>query len=273
MIKAGFNLINFYYFSGTGNTLLIVKKMKEVFERNGIRANLNRIEKSDPGKVDPNSLIGLAFPVAMQGTYPFVWDFIKALPKANGTPIFMVDTLHAFSGGVVGPVRKIVEKKGYRPLGAMEIVMHNNLFPPKVIAKKKEIIIRKALEEAQKYTEQILNKRSRWGRIPLLSDIMSKISQKEGTWGFIRKVRSLKVNTSKCVKCGLCVKLCPVQNIEMEEFPEFQDKCVICMRCVSFCPHRAIYQGKANYQTYRAVDANQLLAGSWGEDLTPKGSS
>jgi len=29
--------VGIYYFSGTGNTLLVVKKMKEAFERNGLR--------------------------------------------------------------------------------------------------------------------------------------------------------------------------------------------------------------------------------------------
>jgi|GEM_PF-6254993 len=32
--------VGIYYFSGTGNTLLVVKKMKEAFERNGLRVGL-----------------------------------------------------------------------------------------------------------------------------------------------------------------------------------------------------------------------------------------
>jgi len=64
---------------------------------------------------------------------------------------------------------------------------------------------------------------------------------------------------SKCTKCGLCAKLCPVNNIEMKEFPEFKDKCVMCMRCKAFCPQQAIYQGEDNYDSYRAVEASELL--------------
>jgi hypothetical protein len=51
----------------------------------------------------------MGFPVAAQGTYPFVWDFIKSLPQANSTPIFMVDTLAMYSGGIVGPVKKLLK--------------------------------------------------------------------------------------------------------------------------------------------------------------------
>lgn len=53
--------IDFYYFSGTGNTLLMVKKMKETFERNGVYVTLYPLEKSDPKKINPDHTIGLAF--------------------------------------------------------------------------------------------------------------------------------------------------------------------------------------------------------------------
>ena len=42
-------IIDFYYFTGTGNTL------------------------------------GLAFPVACQSTYLLVWEFLRALPECDGT--------------------------------------------------------------------------------------------------------------------------------------------------------------------------------------------
>ena len=94
--------LDFYYFSGTGNTLLVVKKMQEVFEQHGSTVQLYRIEATNPNTINVQHAIGLGFPVAEQGTYPFVWDFIRSLPPSNGTPIFMVDTLMAFSGGIVG---------------------------------------------------------------------------------------------------------------------------------------------------------------------------
>ena len=78
--------IDFYYFSGTGNTFLIVKKMKQAFEKNDIKVNLYRLEKTKPKDVDLNNTIGLGFPVAEQGTYPFVWDFVKSLPLRLAFP-------------------------------------------------------------------------------------------------------------------------------------------------------------------------------------------
>lgn len=79
--------------------------MRDVFTAKGLNVNLFHLEKSDPQKTNLSHTIGLAFPVAVQSTYPFVWQFIRNLPEAKGTPVFMVDTLAGFSGGIVGPLK------------------------------------------------------------------------------------------------------------------------------------------------------------------------
>lgn len=125
MIKAP---VDFYYFSGTGNTLLVVKKIKEVMMEAGLEVKLYKIENSRPEEINHEHTLGIAFPVAGLSTYPFVWDFIESMPPANGTEIFMVDTLAGYSGRLIGPLRKKFGKKGYRPIGAREIIMPPQYF-------------------------------------------------------------------------------------------------------------------------------------------------
>jgi ferredoxin len=139
--------------------------------------------------------------------------------------------------------------------------MPNNFFPRKIIFKKNEKKVCRVLEAAKRYAEDILNGKSKWGRIPVLSDMMAMISQSEWSWNLCRKWKwySLKIDTSKCNKCGLCVELCPVNNIMMNENPEFGSKCNICMRCISFCQTEAIYLPKKKYKLYRAVKVDELL--------------
>jgi Pyruvate/2-oxoacid:ferredoxin oxidoreductase delta subunit/flavodoxin len=238
-------VVDFYYFSGTGNTLLIVKKMRDVFEKHGIQVNLHRIERSDSNDIDPEHTIGLGFPVAELSTYRLVWDFVKAFPEAHGTPIFMVDTLGGISGGIVGPMREIVKKKGYFPVGAKEV--------------------ERGLQKAGEYALDIIEGRSKWGRVPILSDIVFCISRaglRLTKSDLNQKLLNLKINKEKCSKCGICIKLCPVGNITMTEdgYPERGSDCEYCLRCVSFCPKKAIscpvnYQGK----TYTAVKVRDFL--------------
>jgi len=44
-----------------------------------------------------------------------------------------------------------------------------------------------------------------------------------------------------CTKCGLCVKICPMNNFSMED-GEIQHKhnCTMCYRCMNACPKKAI---------------------------------
>jgi len=262
MIK---DIVDFYYFSGTGNTLLVVKKMRDVFTQEGIQVDLHKIEDSNPEDMDLNHTIGLGFPIAEMSTYNFVWKFIKALPEtALTTEIFMVDTLAGFSGGMVGPLREILKKKGYLPIGAKEIVMPVNIFYVQDEDTCQEKV-EKGLENAEKYAQDIIHGRSKWGRVPVLSDAMyyaSITGLKLTETNLNQKLLRLETDEEECNKCGICYKLCPVDNITMEdeEYPKHDFNCEYCLRCTSLCPRGAIscpvnYKGK----TYHAVKAKEFL--------------
>ncbi len=254
--------VDFYYFSGTGNTFLIVKAMKEAFEKHGVKTFLHRIEKTKAVPYN-ESIVGLAFPVALQGTYPFVWKFVKSLPSARNRKIFMVDTLESFSGGIIGPVKKIVTSKGYLPIGALEIKMPSNLLNKNIDRNVNALKVKNGLEIAKEYAENLIARSTRWKRFPVISDLMSTFSKSKKTWSFFRKIFKMESNEEKCIKCGLCERLCPVDNIFIDERVKFGNECVFCMRCISFCPTEAIemrrFGKRIEFKKYRAVTVNELI--------------
>ena len=73
--------VDIYYFSGTGNTFLAVKELARRLEERHKHVRLFSIEESDPSQIELTHTIGLAFPVAVFSTYPFVWNFIDNLPQ------------------------------------------------------------------------------------------------------------------------------------------------------------------------------------------------
>lgn len=56
------------------------------------------------------------------------------------------------------------------------------------------------------------------------------------------------VDTAKCIKCGICVKLCPAAIIEFAEdgfpaaVPQREARCINCGQCALFCPTCAAEQ-------------------------------
>ncbi len=257
------NTIHIYCFSGTGNTLLVAKAMKEVFVEEGYNVEIIKMEKASPSSVRTDVIIGLAFPVAVQGTFPLVWEFVKNMPETNkSTPIFMVDTLEGFSGGVVGPMRRIVERKGYMPVGAEEIIMPSNLFNEKLsdeeIKRKREEGIRKAKD----YAKRLLEGKTSWGRVPVLPDLLSFMSRSRKLFRRMNDIFPIKVKYDKCTFCGICEKICPEKNIMVDNENRIikRDKnCIYCMRCVEFCPTEAIYVKGMKRRKINSVRLNEIM--------------
>ena len=64
----------------------------------------------------------------------------------------------------------------------------------------------------------------------------------ENEMGEIPFHKEIKVDNSKCVKCLVCISVCPIGIIrEVEEGIEIDVKsCIFCGRCESVCPVHAI---------------------------------
>jgi len=264
----------FCWFSGTGNTELVVRRMIAVFAASGIPVDSCRVGRDRFPGLGKGAALGLGFPVAYQSTYPFVWDFIESLPPGEGAEAFMVDTLGGFSGGIVGPLRRRLAGKGYEPIGACEIRMPMNFGAVSRRAETSGAIVSAGLEAASGYAGDIIAGRSRWRRVPLLSDLMflchaAAVGLVRTKWSQSRY--RVRTDRQSCTGCGVCASACPAGNIRMEmtegdgRMPVFDDRCVFCLRCLAVCPTGAnsspLNRGERYVATLPAADAASRKAG------------
>ena len=68
----------------------------------------------------------------------------------------------------------------------------------------------------------------------------------------------MKVNKSKCLGCGACASMCPVNAIEMKggKAEINKKKCIKCGTCLKVCPTKAIVIEEDSFK----IDLTQMPA-------------
>lgn len=222
---------------------MIALQVADTLRANGKIVTLARMEKSVPGQADlEDSALGLVFPVACWSSYPTVTHFVENLPEGRGREAFMLATHERFTGGVEGPMKKILLAKGYRPLGSAFFKMPGNF--PAVSSPEEERVLaaEEALLEATRFTAALTEGRTVWGGgIPLLSSLLYRLGKTSRPWNAIKKRFPISLNKTACIRCGRCFRLCPRKAIAIPDYPLIDiAACETCRRCVRFCPTHAL---------------------------------
>lgn len=69
--------------------------------------------------------------------------------------------------------------------------------------------------------------------------------------------KNFRIDHDKCVKCGICEKVCPMDNITYDPWPIIGSNCILCGACRQNCPHNAIrYEGEKDEYQYRHYDVS-----------------
>jgi len=252
-----------YFFSGTGNTLFVVKTFASEISKYGIDTEIIPLPSPVPESIPDDTVLCIAFPVYSQTAPPFVCDWLRSLPETKkGTPVIIISTLAGFSGLVKGPFHYLLRKKGYKPLAVREFIMPPNYFHKYGEDRNSQIRERAKLAIAD-FAREVSGGNAKWPWRPsfliVFQFLVEKMFRHCGS-GWLGK--GFKSDKNKCTKCGLCVKLCPVDNIGFagDGYPVWNRKCQQCLRCITYCPADAVSNRRMRLVAYPGYKCPEIRA-------------
>jgi len=244
--------INIVYFTSTGNTLWLAKKARGFFERQGHRVTLFEvINDGDAFLEEEGDLLGVFYPV--WGFLPAVplWEFLREkMPEGNGKKIFFIGDCAGIAGDTSMACKRLMEAKGYQAFYFNHIFMPNNYTLPwmpynywkKVPSEEKLGKMLSAAEtRLEKMCQSVLNRERRFEGRGLFWRCYGWLQRKTEPIVNCYKSR-FSVVKERCIKCGLCVRICPTGNISRNDDGDivFGSECLVCAKCYNLCPKDAI---------------------------------
>ncbi len=244
-----------FYFSGTGNTWWVSEKLAELLSRGETVAEAVSIEKITATEADElvasADLCGFGYPVYGSDIPLIMVDFIMSLSPVEKKEAFIFCTQWKFSGDGARTGWEFLADRGFSLRWGEHFFMPNNVcitafaFLPYT---NNKFLIRKRLNKTEKkivrfrdLIEKNENHFTGFNNFSMKLGSLQRVPFRKA----IHKFRDIiKVDEKKCTDCGLCVELCPSDNLYYDEnndgIIKTKGSCVMCLRCYNFCPVSAI---------------------------------
>ena len=249
-----------FYFSGTGNTRFVAEQIAAgigeelVFIPDAIRENKFEFEIAE------DETIGFCFPTHGWQVPRIVREFIRNLEFIHPTPspspyrggeyVWAVTTCGDNIGETMTILNKELATIGLKTSATFSVIMPESYVCLPFMYTDTEEKERAKISTAKQQLPHI---------IKCISERQSNIEELEkgatprlysyviGGYFNKRMVNDKKftVDEDVCIKCGKCVKVCPVDNITGTP-PEWihNGRCTSCLACYHYCPVHAINFGK-----------------------------
>ena len=223
-----------FYFTATGNSLYVAKKLDE----NPIsipqilkKSSLNFTDKS----------IGIVFPIYAGRAPKIVLDFLKK-STIKTDYLYFIGTYGNCDSAICETVPAECEKLGIRIDYMNTVSMVDNYLP--VFDMEQEVKADKGT--AKKIDEIIADISSKKKSIPDVDPKGRKLAKQVWKMEKLRLMvnngSQLKIKANTCIGCGICQKVCPIDNIVISSGIAVRKnaKCEYCLACAHNCPQKAI---------------------------------
>ena len=251
------------YFSATGNTEYLAQELAVLLDDECIEL-LPRVKSGDHTPLHSAKPYIICAPVYVCEMPRFLSRYLKEQTFTGCRDVYFLFTSGGYCG-ISGPLaRGIFRKKGMNYLGHAEFKMPRNYVAndayPMLAPEEIKSRILNCRDQLSGVAEDIRCGRKLKARHVFLFEMLITLPFNP-IWCKYKLPAKDFYATEQCIGCGKCVKLCPLNNIELiNKKPVWYDTCTHCMACIGNCPTRAIEYGtitrnkeQYNFGKYRHV--------------------
>ncbi|MBO5944644.1 MAG: EFR1 family ferrodoxin [Clostridia bacterium] len=234
-----------FYFSGTGNSKYVAEQIAKITGDEIVSIN-DKLKQSDTSDINANDKLVFVVPTYSWRIPRVVRDWILKTDFEGTKNAWFVMTCGSEIGNAEKYNKQLCKEKGFVYMGSAQVVMPENYIAMfnSPTQEKIEEIFNKADAEIQKVANLVLENNSFSTPRNNLQDKFMSGPVNMLFYPMFVKAKDFYAD-DKCTNCGKCVKVCPLNNIEIKNNkPVWNKNCTHCMACISYCPTSAIEYGK-----------------------------
>lgn len=223
------------YFTASGNCLYVAKRI------GGTLLSIPQLMKHDSVEIADDA-VGIVCPVYAVEMPMMVKEFLQKA-KIKTEYFFFVYTFGMGYAEAFAHVELVCRDKGLKLSYINAIQMVDNYLPGFEMQNQIDTLPKKNVEgQIKKLLADIESRADTPVKINAAVKAQMAMYQKMLAKRILRKDTAQEyIVTDDCVRCGICAKVCPANNITVSDKVRFADRCEVCYACLHNCPQNAIH--------------------------------